>query len=58
MKTDQAFTELMNQLEVLHAENMMILKALLVLHGISNEEANDYVDEWDKRFQDERKNYE
>ena len=57
MKTEEAYTKIMNQLEVIHAENTFLMEAMLIHSGIPKEEAGDYAKEWDMRFQEERKKW-
>ena len=57
MKTSEAFTELMNQLEVIHAENLLIYEAILIMSGVDDETRENVLKLWDRKFQDERKKY-
>ena len=57
MKTSEAFTELMNQLEIIHAENLIIYEVLLIMSGVDDTTRENVLELWDKRFQDERKKY-
>lgn len=54
MKTEQAYSEIMNQLEVIHGENCAIYNALLTVAGIDTKTRETMIKMWDKRFQDER----
>lgn len=58
MKTEKAYTEIMNQLEVIHAENLAILRMILLTNEIDEGMITNYTDNWDKVFQNERKHYE
>lgn len=57
MKTEQAYSKIMNQFEIIHAENIAIYQAILTLCGIDDKTRDNMTDLWDKRFQDERKRY-
>lgn len=57
MKTEKAYSEIMNQLEIIHAENIAIYHAILTMCGIDTKTRDNMIDLWDKRFQDERKKY-
>lgn len=54
---DKYYTKLMNQLEIIHAENLSIMQALFAHSGVPKEQADNYVLQWDKRFQEERRNW-
>lgn len=57
MKTEKAYSEIMDQLEIIHAENCTIYNALLCVAGIDKKTRDNMIADWDKRFQDERKKY-
>ena len=57
MKTEQAYSKLMNQLEIIHIENMLLYQAILIIAGIDNKTRDNMLDIWDKRFQEERRKY-
>ena len=57
MKTGEAYTKLMNQLEIIHAENLVIYQSILTMCGVDAKIKENMIDLWDKRFQDERKKY-
>ena len=57
MKTSEAYTKLMNQLEIIHAENLVIYEVLLIMNRVDEEIRENVLKLWDKRFQDERRNY-
>ena len=57
MKTEQAYSKIMNQLEIIHAENIAIYHGILTLCGIDDKTRDNMIDLWDKRFQEERKKY-
>lgn len=57
MKTSEAYTKLMNQLEIIHAENLVIYEVLLIMNRVDEETRENVLKLWDKRFQDERRNY-
>lgn len=54
MKRDELYTKIMNQLEIIHAENIAIMRLFLLGKGVSLKEVDDLSHRWDKRFQDER----
>ena len=58
MKTEKAYTEILNQLEIIHAENLAIYEALLLLGDVEEKDIERMSDLWDKRFQNERMKYE
>ena len=57
MKTEKAYLEIMDQLEIIHAENLAIYDAILTLAGVNDDVRKRASENWDKRFQDERKKY-
>lgn len=57
MKTEKAYSEIMDQLEIIHAENCTIYDALLCVAGVDEKTRAKMISAWDKRFQDERKKY-
>ena len=57
MKTEQAYTKIMNQLEILHAENMAILRTTYRMCGGREKNVDEIIDAWDKHYQQERRNY-
>lgn len=54
MAKDKLYTKLMNQLEIIHAENLSILRIVLLKSGADPVMLDDLIKRWDKRFQDER----
>ena len=56
-KNDELYTKLMDQLEIIHSENLFIMQALLVHSGIPKEKTEEYAKSWDERFQEERRNW-
>ncbi len=56
-KEDKCYTKIMDQLEIIHSENLFIIQALLALSGIPKEKTEEYAKSWDDRFQEERRNW-
>lgn len=54
MKKDLFYTKIMNQLEVIHAENLSIISLILLSNGADPKRVNELTDRWDKRFKEER----
>ena len=58
MKTEKAYTEILNQLEIIHKENLAIMHMIFITNGVEKSEINKVLDMWNKMYQDERKKYE
>ena len=54
---DKYYTKIINQLEIIHSENIFIMKTLLLLHGIPKDKIEEYAKSWDDRFQEERREW-
>lgn len=54
---DKYYTKIMDQLEIIHSENLFIMQSLLAHSGIPKDQSEEYVKLWDKRFQEERRNW-
>ena len=57
MKNDLLYTKIMNQLEIIHAENIALMRMIMFSQGIKQEDIDRLSDAWDERFEDERKEW-
>lgn len=57
MKTDDAYTKIMNQLDVLHREVLTMINLFLISQGVDDTERNTYLGTLMKKWEDERKRY-
>ena len=54
MKNSEMYTKLMNQIEIIHAENLALMRIALLTAKVDEKVVNELTIRWDKRFQDER----
>lgn len=57
MKTEKVYTEIMNQLEIIHKENLAIIGLILELNGAEKSDIDELLNKWHKLYQDERMRY-
>ena len=54
MKNSEMYTKLMNQIEIIHAENLALMRIALLTAKVDEKVVDELTIKWDKRFQDER----
>ena len=52
--SDGKYTHIMDALEIIHAENIALMRMLLTTHGVDEKKLDLVEESWDKRFQEVR----
>ena len=52
---NEYFSKLFDSIELVHAENMVILNALLVMTGVNEKDRNKLMDLWNDKMKEIRK---